>query len=212
MDTTSEKRRKLGTSADKAGGAKTTKNGKAFEKKFRHLFERIIIGSGFKRIEENKKRKMNYHFHKKLNGNDEVWIAQEESARDLLKEKFPGIFSYAFPMRNTVLESKTKEGRKADVLILIHKDGEFHLKIIEIKAQSCNGSVDLKLYAGEGIIDEYRHENISSIKYCFYINDWVANNIITQHIIDFNRKRNIPIFKEVDIRQLLQWVDPENKN
>jgi hypothetical protein len=68
--------------------------------------------------------------------------------------------------------------RSPDEAYLFEKDGTFTLKILEKKFQNGPGSVDTKLLAGGGFIQEYEYllGEKFTVNYAFCISDYLKKN------------------------------------
>lgn len=187
-----------------AGGANTNKNGKEYEKKTcieKYLseengWEKCIIS----------KNKSGYYFMKKY----DLYILYYTSQGGL-KEFF----------KHRSLNHK-KIYRKPDgVFIKISNDENIRpiLFVIEKKHQNRPGSVDVKLWAGPGFVEDYKLMFPEyDINYCFDLNNWWKGQFKHKKFINLQiilNKYNIPIFWGEDndyCQKLSEWVKEEENS
>lgn len=164
-----------------AGGANTNKNGLAFEDKTSN-YERLIFNGYTKYKIPNKSGK--YHFYLKK-------IYDTYTITYLTKGGLSAYFEWKFNIEIF---------RQPDEAYLIEKDNKYTLKILEKKNQSVDGSVDTKLLAGIGFIEEYKaclNENFN-VEYGFCISSFLqklytSNDkkwVVSREI---NKKHNIQV-------------------
>ncbi len=159
-----------------AGGTNTTKNGTKFEKITD--FKPFLISIGF--IIE-KYGKYEYLFLEK-NGVKYYWGG---------KNGFKQVMSHINKSLNT--ESFF---RQPDEYFMKIEGAKIHLYIIEKKNQNTSGSVDIKLLAGPGIIENYRdmiNDDKYVIHYRFVVNDWLYNEAVSKP-----SAKNISMKKHLD--------------
>jgi hypothetical protein len=119
-----------------AGGANTNKNGKAFEEKTSN--EPRLLAKGFvKHSIPDKRGKYDYYLEKKTEDGSIVYLTQGGMA---------SYFMWKFSIEMV---------RHPDEAYLIHKGDTYTLRVLEKKNQNVQGSVDTKLLAGPGMLEEY---------------------------------------------------------
>ncbi len=124
-----------------AGGYKTNLNGKNFEKKFG--FENILSEkNGFSMI----KNKKYHYFYKKFDEKEILYFSQQN-----FKKYFQEVFDIDF------------FNLPDEAYLINYFDGKKELRIIEMKNQNCEGSVEQKLLCGNSIKKIY--ENIIQEKF-----------------------------------------------
>ncbi len=185
-----------------AGGYKTNINGLAFEDLTNP--EKLLIEKGFTRTDISK-NKNGYYLIKHLNEKDEV--------KDGIKETKDPISSSIIYMRQSGFKEYVKKKfdvdvyRNPDEAYLIHKNGKYHLKIIEKKNQNVDGSVEDKLKTGAFNRDEYtlmfdklEKDNIELvIDYAFCVSEFLQKKLQSSdgkyvNINRINEKNNIKVF------------------
>ena len=165
-----------------AGGANTNINGKSFEKKTEN--ETRLLSHGFirKNIPGNKS-KYGYYLVKEIN--------PTESITYLTQGGLKAYFEYFL---------KKEMCRSPDEAYLFRNGDTYILKILEKKNQNTPGSVDTKLLAGQGFIDEYEFllgDNFK-VKYAFCISEflkkeYIADCVKSKALRHINKKYGIPI-------------------
>ena len=167
-----------------AGGAKTNVNGKSFEEKTDN--ETRLLSSGFIRKEIpgcKSTNKYGYYLIKV--------ISRTESITYLTQSGLKAYFAHFF---------KKEMCRSPDEAYLFRKGDKYTLKILEKKNQNTAGSVDTKLLAGRGFIDEYElllGEDFN-IRYGFCIsaflkNDYIADCAKSRALRHINKKYGIDV-------------------
>jgi len=123
-----------------AGGANTTKNGKAFEEKTSN--EPRLLSFGFVKhnipSKKGKKAKYDYYLEKSTKDGSIVYLTQG------------GMASYFMWKFNIEMV------RHPDEAYLIQRGDTYILRVLEKKNQNVKGSVDTKLLAGPGMLEEYQ--------------------------------------------------------
>jgi hypothetical protein len=151
-----------------AGGANTNRNGISFEKKTDN--EPRLLSTGFIRKSiQNSKSKHGYYLERE--------ISPDESIIYLTQGGLKSYFEYFFGIEMC---------RKPDEAYLFRNGDKYTLKILEKKNQNTEGSVDTKLLAGKGFIDEYEFllgPNFT-VKYAFCISEFLKKDYIS------GRKKN----------------------
>ena len=119
-----------------AGGANTNKNGKAFEEKTSN--EPRLLANGFvKNSIPGKKGKYDYYLEKATEDGSIVYLTQG------------GMASYFMWKFNIEMV------RHPDEAYLVRRGDTYTLRVLEKKNQNVQGSVDTKLLAGPGMLEEY---------------------------------------------------------
>jgi hypothetical protein len=119
-----------------AGGANTNKNGKAFEELTSN--EPRLLANGFvKHIVPGKKGKFDYYLEKPTADGSIVYLTQGGMA---------AYFMWKFSIEMV---------RHPDEAYLIQRGDTYTLRVLEKKNQNVQGSVDTKLLAGPGMLEEY---------------------------------------------------------
>jgi hypothetical protein len=151
-----------------AGGANTNLNGISFEKKTDN--ESRLLSAGFvRKIIPGSKSKHGYYLERE--------ISPEESIIYLTQGGLKSYFEDYFEIEMC---------RKPDEAYLFRNGDKYTLKILEKKNQNTEGSVDTKLLAGKGFIDEYEFilgPNFT-VKYAFCISEFLKKDYIS------DRKKN----------------------
>lgn len=148
-----------------AGGSKTNLNGKLFEKKTEN--ESRLISNGFVRYNISGCRGKFDYYLEKIDGNKKIVYLTQGG----LKSYFSQFF-------------KKELFRCPDEAYLIYDGESYTLKILEKKNQNVAGSVDTKLLAGIGFIEEYQ-ECLGSnfnIKYAFCISEFLQKDYTSESL------------------------------
>ena len=145
-----------------AGGANTNLNGKTFEKKTEN--ESRLLSNGFARKPIPGKKGIHDFYLEKVESADKriVYLTQG------------GLKSYFKHFLNKEM------CRSPDEAYLFCNGDSYTLKILEKKNQNTEGSVDTKLLAGRGFIDEYEYllgENYT-VQYGFCISDFLKKSYV----------------------------------
>jgi hypothetical protein len=150
-----------------AGGSKTTKNGNSFEELTDS--KPFLLGIGFKIYHY---KKWEYLFYEN-DGVKYYWGG---------KNGFKNIICYLF--KNL---SESSFFRQPDEYFIKTKEGKTHIYIIEKKNQNVSGSVDIKLLAGPGIVENYRDmfndNSIYSIHYRFLLSEWLYEESVLKNCV-----------------------------
>lgn len=146
-----------------AGGANTNLSGKSFEEKTSN--ESRLILSGFERKSIPGAEKSKYGFYLVKN------ISPTESITYLTQSGLKAYFSHFFNIGMC---------RSPDEAYLFKNGDGYILKILEKKNQNTAGSVDTKLLAGPGFIEEYTYllGNNFSVQYAFCISEFLKKEYI----------------------------------
>jgi len=167
-----------------AGGAKTNVNGKSFEEKTEN--ESRLISNGFVRKDiPGCKSSNKYGFYLVKE------VSPTESITYLTQSGLKAYFAHFF---------KKEMCRSPDEAYLFQKGNKYTLKILEKKNQNTAGSVDTKLLAGRGFIDEYEFllgEDFN-IRYGFCISaflkkDYIADCAKSRALRHINKKYGITV-------------------
>ena len=146
-----------------AGGANTNKNGKTFEQKTEN--ESRLLSSGFSRKPiPGANGKYAYYLEKAESPTKSVVYLTQGG----LKAYFKSVFN-------------KEMFRSPDEAYLFRDGAQYILKILEKKNQNAAGSVDTKLLAGPGFIEEYR-ECLGSgftVKYAFCISAFLKKDYVS---------------------------------
>jgi hypothetical protein len=170
-----------------AGGANTTLHGLSFEKKT--SAENKLKDDGF--ID------CGYYLKKTINGKKIMFFTQY------------GLKKYLKKTHEIEIE------RHPDEAYLIEEKNKKTLIIIEKKAQICEGSTDIKLWAGPGLKREYELcvEDKIKIEYAFCVNDFFSEKFESESKFKkleiILKENNIPIFhgdKENYLDELFSWL------
>lgn len=146
-----------------AGGANTNVNGKSFEQKTEN--ESRLIASGFVRKSiPGYKGKYAFYLVKE--------ISPTQSITYLTQSGLKAYFAHFF---------KQEMFRSPDEAYLFRNEDSYTLKILEKKNQNTAGSVDTKLLAGKGFIDEYEYCLGAQfiIRYAFCISEFLQKDYVT---------------------------------
>lgn len=167
-----------------AGGSKTNKSGKTYEKKIDCTG--YLINNGFELLNKNK----NKFLFKSIN-NLEILFFQQRELNKYLEKKYNKQI-YRIPDQSILIISKEKKPK---------------LIIIEIKNQNVSGSVDEKLWAGVAIKKNYQYwlEDFE-IDYVFILSSFLYNLVIE------NKKKYNGLKKifEVDSIEIFNGDDVNN--
>jgi hypothetical protein len=165
-----------------AGGANTNVNGKSFEQKTEN--ESRLLSNGFihKNIPDYN-TKYGFYLVKE--------ISPTESITYLTQGGLKAYFAHFF---------KKEMCRSPDEAYLFKNGDTYTLKILEKKNQNTAGSVDTKLLAGKGFIDEYEFllGNNFIVRYAFCISaflkkDYIADCVKSKALRYINQKYCIDI-------------------
>jgi hypothetical protein len=182
-----------------AGGANTNINGKTFEEKIKN--ETRLLLNGFVRKNIPKcKASFGYYLVKDISPTESITYVRQGGLKAYMKHFF-----------------KKEMFRSPDEAYLIKNGDTYTLKILEIKNQNTAGSVDTKLLAGKGFIDEYEFilgENFT-VRYAFCISaflkkDYVSNRLKGQALRHINQKYGITVMfgDDADYYEKLDaWVN-----
>ena len=166
-----------------AGGANTNVTGKSFEQKTEN--ETRLLASGFvrKQIPGFEKNTNSYYLIKEK--------SQTESVVYLTQGGLKKYFEHFF---------KKELCRHPDEAYLFRNGDKYTLKVLEKKNQNTSGSVDTKLLAGKGFIDEYEFllGESFAVKYAFCISaflkkDYVADCLKSKALRHINQKYGIAV-------------------
>ena len=165
-----------------AGGANTNLNGKAFEQKTEN--ESRLMSSGFvRKTIPGCNAKCGFYLVKES--------SPYESVTYLTQGGLKAYFAHFF--------NKTM-CRCPDEAYLFRCGDVYTLKILEKKNQNMAGSVDTKLLAGRGFIDEYEFllGEKFTVRYAFCIsaflkNDYIADCAKSQALRHINKKYDIAV-------------------
>ncbi len=161
-----------------AGGSKTNFNGKNFEKKF--SFENILAEKhGFTKIEKEK-----YHYYYKKFDEKEILHFTQQNFRKYFKQVYDIEF-FNLP---------------DEAYLINYFNGTKELKILEMKNQNCEGSVEQKLLCGNSIkkiyekiiekkFDSLKKINPFKLYYAFSISKFLSEK--------FDKKDKYKLWKEI---------------
>lgn len=181
-----------------AGGSKTTKNGNSFEQKTN--FQNALLEKGFvlKRIDE-KKGTNNFYLEKEITPSKTILYLTKRGLKAYFK-KFFNIELF----------------REPDEAYVICEDGNYSVKILEKKNQEGAGSVDTKLLAGIGFIEEYQIclGDKFKVQYAFTLSTYLANNYKSDQLKykvlrQINEKYKINVFFGDDkdyFEKIAEWI------
>lgn len=143
-----------------AGGANTNRNGKSFEQKRDNEPRLLQIGFIRKNIPGHTS-KQGYYLIKE--------ISTTESISYLTQGGLKAYFAHFF---------QKELCRSPDEAYLFRKGDQQTLKILEKKNQNTAGSVDTKLLAGKGFIDEYEFllGDKFTVRYAFCVSDFLKKD------------------------------------
>lgn len=165
-----------------AGGANTNVNGKSFENKTDNQ-ERLLSNGFIRKIIPGYNTKYGFYLVKD--------ISSTESITYITQGGLKAYFTHFF---------KKDMCRSPDEAYLFRNGDTYTLKILEKKNQNTAGSVDTKLLAGKGFIDEYEFllgENFK-VQYAFCISaflkkDYNADCIKAKALRHINKKYGIAV-------------------
>ena len=166
-----------------AGGANTNINGKSFEEKTEN--ESRLLADGFtKHRIPGCTGKYGYYIQKEISPTKSITYITQDGLKPYFKHFF-----------------KKDTCRKADEAYVIKNEDKYTVKILEKKNQNTEGSVDVKLYAGLGFIDEYEFllgENFT-VHYAFCISKFLqdiynSNTPKGKGLRHVTQKHGIPMF------------------
>jgi len=183
-----------------AGGANTNLNGKTFEQTTNN--ESRLLSSGFVRKHIpgcNTNTKSGFYLIKESNPYESVTYLTQGG----LKKYFAHFFNKTMC-------------RHPDEAYLFRRGDAYVLKILEKKTQHTKGSVDTKLLAGRGFIEEYEFllgENFT-VRYAFCISaflkkDYIADCVKGQALRHITKKNDIVVLfgDEPDYYETLDaWI------
>lgn len=149
-----------------AGGANTNKNGKSFEKKTENE-SRLLLQGYVRKTIPGCSSKFGYFLQKE--------ISPTESITFLTQGGLKAYFAHTF---------KKEMCRSPDEAYLFQHGDTYTLKILEKKNQNTAGSVDTKLLAGKGFIDEYQYllGEQFTVQYAFCISDFLKKDYISDSV------------------------------
>ena len=165
-----------------AGGANTNKNGKTFEQKTEN--ESRLLSSGFSRKPiPGAGGKYAYYLEKVESPTKSVVYLTQGG----LKAYFKSVFN-------------KEMFRSPDEAYLFRDGAQYTLKILEKKNQNVEGSVDTKLLAGPGFIEEYEGclGGGFTVKYAFCISaflkkDYVSDSLKYKVLRTINERHGIKV-------------------
>ena len=185
-----------------AGGANTNINGISFEKKTDN--EPRLLANGFVRKPiPHTKAKYGYYLEKEV-GPDQTITYLTQSGLKLYFKQF---------LNNEDM------CREPDEAYLFKNGDKYTLKILEKKNQNTEGSVDTKLLAGQGFVEEYEFilgPNFT-VKYAFCISEFLKKDYISdrkksQALRHINHKHGIAVLYGDDenyFDSLDEWIMSE---
>jgi hypothetical protein len=166
-----------------AGGANTNINGKTFETKTEN--ESRLLADGFVRkvIPRCSKNKYGYYLFKEISATESITYLTQSGLKSYFKHFF-----------------NKKMCRHTDEAYLFRHGDTYTLKILEKKNQNTGGSVDIKLLAGRGFIDEFEFllgENFT-VRYAFCLSaylkkDYIADCVKSKALRHINQKYGITV-------------------
>lgn len=182
-----------------AGGANTTINGRTFEERTEN--ETRLLASGFVRHRTpGCKGKYAYYLEKEISPTQKIYYVTQTGLKFFISFKF-----------------NKETFRRADEAYIIQNGDTYTLKILEKKNQNTEGSVDTKLLAGQGFIDEYKFLLGETIKvdYAFCISDflkkeYLADTLKGKGLRYVTEKQGIPILFGEDsdyYEKLDAWIN-----
>jgi hypothetical protein len=186
-----------------AGGANTNLNGLSFEKKTSN--ELRLLSNGFVRKSiPNSKAKYGYYFEKEISPTESIVYVTQSG----LKLYFAHFFG-------------KEMCREPDEAYLFRNGDKSVLKILEKKNQTVSGSVDTKLLAGIGFIDEYEYllgDNFK-VHYAFCISqflkkDYISESVKSKALRHINQKHGIAVLYGDDenyFETLDDWLGPDSR-
>jgi len=165
-----------------AGGANTNINGKSFEEKTSN--EQRLLSAGFiKKKIPGYKGKNAYYLVKEM--------SPTESITYLTQGGLKAYFEHFF---------KKEMCRQPDEAYLFRTGTTYTLKVLEKKNQNTTGSVDTKLLAGPGFIEEYQIllSEMFTVRYGFCISaflkkDYVSDTVKYKALRTINERHGIKV-------------------
>lgn len=165
-----------------AGGANTNVNGKSFEEKTSN--EQRLLTNGFsKKLIPGYKGKNAYYLAKE--------ISPTESIVYLTQGGLKAYFEHFL---------KKEMCRNPDEAYLFRNGTSYTLKVLEKKNQNTAGSVDTKLLAGPGFIEEYQIllGEAFTVKYAFCISaflkrDYISDTVKYKALRTINERHGIKV-------------------
>ena len=166
-----------------AGGANTNVTGKSFEQKTEN--ETRLLANGFirKQIPGCEKNTNSYYLIKEKSPTENVVYLTQGGLTKYFEHYF-----------------KKELCRHPDEAYLFRNGDKYTLKVLEKKNQNTSGSVDTKLLAGKGFIDEYEFllGEIFTVKYAFCISaflkkDYIADCLKSKALRYINKKYGIAV-------------------
>lgn len=166
-----------------AGGANTNVTGKSFEQKTEN--ETRLLANGFihKQIPGCEKNTNSYYLIKEKGPTESVVYLTQGGLKKYFKHFF-----------------KKELCRHPDEAYLFRNGDKYTLKVLEKKNQNTSGSVDTKLLAGKGFIDEYEFllGESFTVKYAFCISaflkkDYIADCLKSKALRYINQKYGIAV-------------------
>ena len=181
-----------------AGGSKTTKHGCSFEEKTKS--ENYLIEKKFVRNKiPEKSGKFDYFLLQEIATTKKIYLTQGG-----LKTYFKKFFDIEL-------------FRNPDEAFLICDDDGYTLKILEKKNQNVPGSVDTKLLAGIGFIEEYQMclGEKFKIEYAFCISEYLkklylSDSLKYKILRRINEKYKINVFFGDDedyLEKIAKWIN-----
>jgi hypothetical protein len=147
-----------------AGGANTNKTGLGFECYVSN--ENVLLEKGFEIVKYGKRDNMYYLEKEYVDLNKKVYYAKKKAFKHLT-EQLLGIESFKEP----------------DEAYLIHSlnDDTYQLKIVEVKNQNRDGSVEEKLVAGGGFKAMYNEhfKGRVNVHYAYTVSDFLKRKLLS---------------------------------
>jgi len=182
-----------------AGGANTNVNGKSFEEKTSN--EQRLLSTGFiKKKIPGYKGKNAYYLVKEM--------SPTESITYLTQGGLKAYFEHFF---------KKEMCRQPDEAYLFRNGTTYTLKVLEKKNQNTAGSVDTKLLAGPGFIEEYQIllGDAFTVHYAFCISaflkkDYVSDTVKYKALRTINERHGIKVLygDDADYYETLDaWIN-----
>jgi len=173
-----------------AGGANTNVSGKTFES-VTDIYP-ILIENGFEKIKINNS-KYGYCLYKKVDDKKFYFVSQS-GLRSFIK-KFHDKQLFRFP---------------DEAFIVSHADGKHTLYVLEKKNQTVEGSVDTKLYAGQGFKLEYEDVlgDSFTVEYAFCLSDFFRQSKY-KRMFKVLSKQSIRVFFASDVNyfdNVREWI------
>ena len=188
-----------------AGGAATTLKGLSFEQRTDNVPNLIRNGYEIRKIVDNPKGKFNFTYTKQTRNVQRAFVKQS-----------------GFPLILKKLDKRLDLHRRPDEAYLIYnkKTDTLYVKVLEKKCQNSSGSVDLKLWAGPTLKEEYRRvfKNLRPkhvvVDYAFCLSNYLKHEHQTnpkyKHLNDILKENNIQVFYGEDpdyFYKLNKWVN-----